>query len=303
MGGLGLGRISGYVCGAMRPYLEIVRAVLRDGVLTENRTGVRALSVSGMMFRHDMAEGFPLLTTKRVAFRLVASELEFFLKGLTDKRWLQERGNHIWDEWCTPRKVPYGHDAETRRRMMEEPDLGPIYGFQWRRFGAVYRSCGEPAEGGVDQLALLVETLKRDPTSRRMVVTAWNPVDLPAMALPPCHWGFQVTVVAGRLNLMWVQRSVDVALGLPFNIAGYALLLHLLAKEAGLAEGVLTGFLGDVHIYGNHRAGLEEQLRREPRPLPRVVTERFTSIFAWTHTDTVVEGYDPHPAIPFEVAV
>jgi thymidylate synthase len=287
----------------MKQYLDIVRTILKTGVRKANRTGTDTLSVAGMLFRHDMALGFPILTTKVVPFRLVASEIEFFVRGITDKRWLIERNNHIWDEWCSPRKVPYGRDEATKKRMLEERDLGPIYGFQWRHFGAEYRSYDAPAAGGIDQLAELVAALKKNPESRRMIVSAWNPAALSEMALPPCHYGFQVTVADGRLNLMWNQRSVDVALGLPFNIAGYGLLLHLLAKEAGLAEGILAGFLGDVHIYENHIDGLNLQLQRRPRKLPTIGTTNFKSVFDWVHTDSSLEKYAPHPKIPFEVAV
>jgi thymidylate synthase len=160
-----------------------------------------------------------------------------------------------------------------------------------------------PEGRGVDQLRQLVQTLKTDPESRRLVVNAWNPMDLSRMALPPCHYAFQVTVINGKLNLLWNQRSVDVALGLPFNIASYGCLLHLLAKEAGLAEGRLVGFLGDTHIYVNHVDAIRRQLEREPRVLPQIKTENFTSIFDWHYNDTVIENYDPHPAIKFKIAV
>jgi thymidylate synthase len=258
----------------------------------------------GAMFEHDMSLGYPLLTTKSVPFRLVASELEFFIRGITDKDWLRKRNNHIWDEWCSPDRVPYGHDEETRRRMLQERELGPIYGWQWRHFGARYlRHDQPPADAGVDQLRQVVDQLRSDPDDRRMIVSAWNPVDFPRMALPPCHYCFQVTVIDGKLNLLWNQRSVDVALGLPFNIASYALLLHLLAKQARLGEGRLVGFLADTHIYVNHVDGLREQLSREPLGLPMLRTERFTSIFEWRYEDSVVHDYRHHPKIAFEIAV
>jgi len=285
-------------------YLDIVKKILEKGVKKENRTGTDSIAISGVMFEHDMQEGFPLLTTKSVPLRLVASELEFFIKGITDKKWLQERNNHIWDEWCSPLKVPYGHDEESKKNMIAERDLGPVYGFQWRHFGADYISFDkEPITKGVDQLKKLVETLKSNPNDRRMIVSAWNPVKLPEMALPACHYGFQVTVDGDKLNLMWNQRSIDVALGLPFNIASYGLLLHLLAKETGLKEGRLVGFLGDTHIYENHVKGLKEQLNREILPLPTLKTENFKSIFEWIYTDSKVENYEHHPRIIFEVAV
>jgi thymidylate synthase len=288
----------------MKAYLDIVRRILEQGKRKQNRTGVDALTLPGVMFEHDFRDGFPLLTTKSVPFRLVASELEFFIKGITDKDWLRARNNHIWDEWCSPERVPYGRDDESRARMMAERELGPIYGWQWRHFGAEYVAHDQPPRGpGVDQLRGLVEKLKSNPDDRRMLVSAWNPVDFPRMALPPCHYSFQVTVLDGRLNLMWNQRSVDVALGLPFNIASYGLLLHLLARESGLAEGRLVGFLADTHIYVNHLEGLHEQLAREPLPLPRIVTDGSGDLFAWSHEHSRVEGYRHHPKISFEIAV
>ncbi|MFW5865834.1 MAG: thymidylate synthase [Nanoarchaeota archaeon] len=290
----------------MKAYLDIVKKVLREGKRKLNRTGTDTFAIAGVMFEHDMSEGFPLLTTKSVPFRLIASELEFFIKGMTDKEWLQEQNNHIWDEWCTPLKIPYSHDPEVQEKMKEEKDLGPIYGYQWRNFDGAYidhKTPLESTEGGIDQLKELVKKLKEKPEDRRMIVTAYNPKQIKDMALPPCHYGFQVTVIDGKLNLMWNQRSVDVALGLPFNIASYGLLLHLLAKESGFEEGRLVGFLGDTHIYENHVDGMKEQLKREPYALPTIKTEDFTSIFEWKYQDTVKEGYMHHPKISFKIAV
>ena len=288
----------------MKSYISIVQKILSDGIRKQNRTGVDTISIPGMLFEHDMTTGFPLLTTKRVPFRLVASELEFFLKGITDKEWLKSRDNHIWDEWCSPDVVAYSHDTTTKKKMKEERELGPIYGFQWRNFGASYVSHNhKPDSQGVDQLKVLVETLKKDPQSRRMIVSCWNPQDLEKMAIPPCHYAFQVIVTENKLHLLWNQRSVDVALGLPFNIASYGLLLHLLAKEANVEEGRLVGFLADTHIYVNHIDGLKEQITREPRKLPKISQSQWSSIFDWQYTDSKVEGYDPHQRIGFEVAV
>lgn len=288
----------------MQSYLSIVKKVLDQGVLKENRTNIHAYAIAGAMFEHDMSEGFPLLTTKKVPFRLVASELEFFLHGRTDKEWLRSCNNHIWDEWCSPDVISYSHDPDVQARMKEERELGPIYGFQWRHFGAEYQNHETDYFGqGIDQLKNLIATLKVNPYDRRMIVTAWNPLALHRMALPPCHYGFQVTVINGKLNLLWNQRSVDVALGLPFNIASYGLLLHLLAKESGWEEGKLIGFLGDTHIYENHTAGLNEQLMRPIQPLPTIQSEPFSGFFNWVHTDTVVNNYNPAPSIKFEIAV
>lgn len=297
----------------MKAYLDIVRNVLEHGERKENRTGVDAITVAGAMFQHDMAEGFPLLTTKFVPFKSVATELEFFIRGLTDKKWLQDRGCTIWDEWANPMVAPYGHDDASKQRMREERSLGPVYGFQWRHFGSpgFHHDAMHYGEGGVDQLANVVATLKKNPADRRMIVSAWSPAQLGMMALPPCHLLFQTTVVNGKLNLLWYQRSVDTMLGLPFNIASYGLLLHLLANGAGLEEGKLVGFLADTHIYVNHTEGAMEQLRRAPKSLPTVTTielgsaERINghSIFDWSAPMTTLIGYNHHGKIGFPIAV
>jgi thymidylate synthase len=290
----------------MQEYLKIVKNIMENGTKKEDRTGTGTLAIAGAMFEHDMSKGFPLLTTKKVPFRLVASELEFFIKGITDKNWLKEKNNHIWDEWANPKKAAYGHDEETKKNMAEERDLGAIYGFQWRHWNAPYGGHIFRCEGaGIDQLKKIVEKLKSDPSDRRMIVSAWNPSMLDQMALPPCHYGFQVTVIDGKLNLLWNQRSVDTMLGLPFNIASYALLLHLLAKETGLREGRLIGFLADTHIYLNHLEGAKEQLSRDPNKysLPKIETENFTSIFDWKYEDSKITGYEGYPSIKFDIAV
>ena len=272
----------------------------------ETRTGTNAITVSGAIFEHDLINGYPLLTTKKMPFRLIASELEFFIKGLTDKKWLQDRNNHIWDEWANPKKAPYGHDEAAKKKMAAERDLGPIYGFQWRHFNAPYKNYDSDYTGqGIDQLKKIIETLKTNPTDRRMIVSAWNPEQMDQMALPPCHYQFQVVAIKDKLNLLWSQRSVDVMLGLPFNIASYGLLLHLLAKETGFNEGRLVGFLGDVHIYENHANGAKEQLTRDPDkyPLPKIETKNFKSIFDWQFEDTELIDYQGYPSIKFEIAV
>jgi thymidylate synthase len=259
----------------MEQYLKIVSNILSNGVRKGNRTGIDAITIPGAMFEHNMKNGFPLLTTKFVPFRLIASELEFFIKGITDKNWLIERNNHIWDDWCNPDIVPYGNDEATKDKMKSERDLGGLYGWQWRNFGAKYVAYDQPPEGvGIDQLANLVKKLKTDPSDRRMIVSAWNPVDIPHMAL-----------------------------GLPFNIASYGLLLHLLAKESGLEEGRLVGFLADTHIYVNHIDGLKQQLEREPYSLPQIITEGDSNIFDWCYTDSRIDNYTHHSKIAFEIAV
>lgn len=290
----------------MKEYLRIVKKVLNEGELKDNRTGIKTKAIAGEMFQHNMQDGFPILTTKKVPFRLVASELEFFIRGITDKFWLQERNNHIWDEWATPKKASYGYSKEEKEKMLKERDLGPIYGFQWRHFNAKYDNFDSNYENkGIDQLKNLIEKIKTDPTDRRLIVSAWNPLQIKEMGLPPCHYSFQVTVIKNKLNLLWNQRSVDVMLGLPFNIASYGLLLHLIAKETKLEEGKLVGFLADTHIYENHINGAEEQLERDPQKykLPKIKTNNFKSIFDWKYSDSELIDYNTYPKIKFDIAV
>jgi len=290
----------------MRAYLDIVKNVLENGEKVSTRQGTAAYTIAGAIFEHDMSKGFPLLTTKKMPFRLISTELEFFINGITDKKWLLDRNNHIWDEWASPKKAPYGHDEISKKRMLEERDLGPIYGFQWRHFNAKYENYDTDYTGkGVDQLQRLVKILKTNPRDRRMIVNAWNPLQLEEMGLPPCHYSFQVTTINGKLNLMWNQRSVDTMLGLPFNIASYALLLSLLAKEAGLKEGKLVGFLADVHLFENHVDGAKEQLSRDPSKysLAKIETKNWKSIFDWKAPDTEIINYESYERIPFEIAI
>jgi len=290
----------------MKSYLDIVKKILDSGIEKTDRTGTGTISIPGVIFEHNMNNGFPLLVTKKMPFKVIATELEFFIKGITDKQWLIDRNCHIWDEWANPEKAPYGHDEESKKRMVEERDLGPVYGFQWRHFGAPYYNYDSDYTGqGFDQIKYVVDSLKNKPDDRRMLVSAWNPMDAGKMALPPCHYAFQVTVTDNKLNLMWNQRSVDTMLGLPFNIASYGLLLHLLAKESGFGEGRLVGFLGDTHIYKNHVEGAKEQLSRDSDKyqLPKLETTNFTSIFDWKAEDTKVVGYESFDRIKFDIAV
>lgn len=288
----------------MKQYLKIVKNILNEGSLEDNRTGIKAITIPGASFYHDMAEGFPLLTTKKMPFKPIKVELEGFINGITDKNWYKERGCNIWNEWCNPERAEYGHSEEKKQKMLEERDLGPIYGFQWRHFGAEYENYDSNYMGeGIDQLGGLIKKLKEEPRSRRLLVTAWNPKDIPKMALPPCHYAFQVTVTQNKINLIWDQRSVDTMLGLPFNIASYGLLLHLIAKETKMKEGKLEGFLGDVHIYENHVDNAKIQLEREPLKLPRIETNDFTSIFDWNHTQSKLIDYISQDKIEFPIAV
>lgn len=291
-------------------YHTMVQDVFRYGTWEKNRTGVDTLTLAGHVFDWDMAKGFPAITTKKLYFRSVAVELEGFIGGVTDKRWYQARKCTIWDEWCRPDMLDSDLDANERKaRQKLVPDLGPIYGWQWRHVGAEYVDCNTNYEGkGVDQLANAIKTLKTDPRSRRILVQAWNPVDLPMMALPACHTGFQLTVTDGRLNLMWTQRSCDLMLGIPFNIASYGLLLHLIAWDVGMPVGRLIGQLADVHIYRNHVDNAQLQLERDPlrHACPTIVTigdMQNRSIFDWDHTRSLLGNYEHDAPIAFEVAV
>lgn len=277
-------------------YLNLVKEILK-APKKDNRTWIATHAIACRSIRHDMSEGFPLLTTKKIPLRVVAVELEGFIKWINSKKRYQDRNCHIWDERCNPQKVAYGHDEETKKKMLEEDDLGRIYGVQRR--DRMWK---------VDQVKSLVEKLKTNPFDRRMIVSAWNPSELDQMALPPCHYSRQVIVTindAGEkvLNLTWNQRSVDTMLGLPFNIASYAILLMLLAKEVGMKPGVLMWSLWDVHIYENHIEWAKEQLEREPKPLPKLDMPNFTNIWDREYTDLELTNYDPHPRIKFDIAV
>jgi len=264
----------------VKAYLDLLQRILDEGVPQADRTGVGTRAIFGHQMRFDLAQGFPLLTTKKLHLRSIIVELLWFLRGDTNVRWLQERRVSIWDEWAD-----------------ENGDLGPIYGHQWRHWQA-------PDGRVIDQIAGLVELIRRDPASRRQIVTAWNPADLPDMALAPCHCLFQTQVANGRLNLQLYQRSADVFLGVPFNIASYALLTHMLAQQCGLEPGVFVWTGGDCHLYSNHLDQAREQLTRAPRPLPKLtILRRPEAVDRYEPEDFEIAGYDPHPHIKAEVAV
>lgn len=283
----------------MKSYLDLLKYVLDNGERTTNRTGIDTIAVSGYHLKHDMREGFPLLTTKKMGIKSILAELEFFINGYTDKQWLKDRKCFIWNEWCNPKKVPYSNDEETKQKMTEENDLGKIYGYQWRNFD------GDESFKGTDQLKTLIDNIKKDPTSRRLIVTAWNPNQLDEMALPPCHLGFEVLCYpeSGYMDLIYAMRSNDLFLGAPYNIASYAALLELLCKETGFKPRYLEAMLGNCHIYTNHLAQVEEQLSREPYQLPNLSFKKFTSIFDWHYNDCEIMNYQSHPKISAEVAV
>ncbi len=289
-------------------YLANLKRIKNEGVLKPNRTGVDTVALFHTVVEHDMSEGFPLLTTKKIAKKTMAVELEGFINAVTDKSWYQERKCNIWNEWANPESLgDYSNDKEKFKAMEDSNDLGPIYGYQWRQFNKPYEgpqtSPSEDRDPESDQLALIVDSLKNNPGDRRMIVSAWNPGQKHLMALPPCHYSFQVNVMGDKLNLVWNQRSCDYFLGVPFNIASYGLLLHLLSEESGIEPGRLVGNFEDSHIYLNHFDAVEEQLSRTPGVLPDVETRDFTSIFDWTHDQTSFLGYKPQASIKAVVAV
>ncbi|WP_216831022.1 thymidylate synthase [Alkalihalobacterium elongatum] len=311
-------------------YLQLCKHVLENGIKKEDRTGTGTISIFGYQMRFDLKEGFPLLTTKRVPFRLIASELLWFIKGDTNIRYLLKHNNNIWNEWAFERwikseeyegpnmdnfglrsqqdeefQVQYEEQLEQfKNRILTDDgfaekfgDLGQVYGKQWRDWQT---SSGET----LDQLSDVIETIKKNPSSRRLIVSAWNPEDVPSMALPPCHTLFQFYVLDGKLSCQLYQRSGDIFLGIPFNIASYALLTHLIAHECGLEVGEFIHTLGDAHIYLNHLEQVETQLSREPKPLPKLaLNENVKSVFDFEMEDISIEGYDPHPTIKAPVAV
>lgn len=264
----------------MKQYLELLERVLTEGTRKDDRTGTGTISVFGHQMRFNLADGFPLLTTKKLHLKSIIYELLWFLKGDTNVRYLQEHGVRIWNEWAGP-----------------DGDLGHIYGYQWR-------SWQDYKGDHIDQISEAVEAIKHNPGSRRIIVSAWNVGDLGNMNLPPCHAFFQFYVAGGRLSLQMYQRSADIFLGVPFNIASYALLLMMVAQVTGLEAGDFVHTLGDAHIYLNHLEQVRLQLSREPRPLPRMVLNpAVKDIFSFKYEDFTLTGYDPHPHIKGEVSV
>ncbi|MBQ4519644.1 MAG: thymidylate synthase [Bacteroidaceae bacterium] len=265
----------------MKQYLDLLERVLKEGTRKDDRTGTGIISIFGHQMRFNLEEGFPLLTTKKLHLRSIIHELLWFLQGDTNVKYLQENGVRIWNEWADP----------------ETGDLGHIYGYQWR-------SWPDYKGGHIDQIKEVVDTIKHNPNSRRIIVSAWNVADLNNMNLPPCHAFFQFYVADGRLSLQLYQRSADCFLGVPFNIASYALLLQMMAQVTGLKAGDFVHTLGDTHIYTNHLEQVQLQLTREPRPLPTMcINPDVKDIFSFKYEDFQIEGYDPHPHIKGVVAV
>ena len=264
----------------MKQYLDLLRHIRANGAMKEDRTGVGTQSVFGYQMRFDLADGFPLLTTKKVHLKSIIHELLWFIAGDTNIKYLKDNGVSIWDEWAD-----------------ENGDLGPVYGHQWRSWPA-------PDGRTIDQLGNVVDMIRRNPDSRRLLVTAWNPGEVEKMALPPCHCLFQFYVADGKLSCQLYQRSADVFLGVPFNIASYALLTMMIAQTCGLRPGEFIHTTGDTHLYRNHFDQVALQLSREPRPLPKMVLNPdVKSVFDFRYEDFTLEGYDPWPAIKAPVAV
>lgn len=264
----------------MNQYETLLRHIYETGTFKSDRTGTGTKSIFGAQLRFDLAKGFPLVTTKKVHLKSIIHELLWFIKGETNTAYLKEHGVSIWDEWAD-----------------EQGNLGPVYGYQWR-------SWPTPDGKHIDQLSEVIDTIKKNPDSRRMIVSAWNVADLPKMALMPCHAFFQFYVADGKLSCQLYQRSADMFLGVPFNIASYALLTMMIAQVCGLQPGDFVHTFGDAHIYSNHFEQVELQLSREPRPYPQMkMNPQITSIFDFAYTDFTLENYEPHPAIKAPVAV
>ncbi len=277
-------------------YQALLRLLLEEGREREDRTGTGTLGLFGHQMRFDLRRGFPLLTTKKLHLRSILHELIWFLSGETRVEPLQEAGVRIWNEWATA--------EQTARFGREAGDLGPVYGHQWRNFGATLGPDGIYARDGVDQIVRAITTIRENPNSRRILVTGWNPKEADQVALPPCHTLFQFYVQDGELSCQLYQRSADVFLGVPFNIASYALLTMMVAQVTGLAPGDFVHSFGDVHLYKNHVDQAKEQLGREPRELPRmVINPEVKDLEAFRYEDFALEGYDPHPHIKAAVSV
>ncbi len=280
----------------MKQYLDLLQHVLDHGHKKDDRTGTGTLSVFGYQMRFDLQKGFPLLTTKKLSVKSIVHELIWFLRGETTLDYLKESGVSIWDEWATK--------EQCERFGRKEGDLGPVYGHQWRNFGATKKSDGTYEKDGVDQISALIESIKNNPNSRRLIVSGWNPKEADQVALPPCHTLFQFYIADGRLSCQLYQRSADIFLGVPFNIASYSLLTHMIAQVTDLKVGEFVHTLGDAHLYLNHTEQAKLQISRKPKALPKLMLNpQRKSIFDFRFEDISFEGYDPHPSIKAPIAV
>lgn len=303
----------------MHSYLNLIKKVLDQGKWKENRTGIDCLTVPATHWEHNMEDGFPILTTKKIYFKSICIELNGFLQGITSKKWYETQGTKIWSNWANPHKVEHkimeewskitNQDdltpptEEFRKKIQfEEDDLGSIYPHQLRHFGQIIDEDDNGVLEGVDQLSRIISTLKTNPNDRRLIVNYWNPLQLSRAALPPCHFAWVITHINGVLHLHWIQRSCDLMLGVPFNISSYGLLLELICKTVGMKPGQLSATFCDLHIYRNHLEGANEQIKRNPLPLPQIrITE--PDIFKWTHNDVELIDYQHDHHIKMEVAV
>lgn len=281
-------------------YLNLIEQIIKNGIEKGDRTGVGTISIFGTQMRFNLRDSFPLLTTKRVFWRAVVEELLWFIDGKTDVQSLQDKGVHIWDGNST--KEFFNKNGLIDR---EEGDLGPIYGFQWRHFGAKYKTCHDNYKNeGIDQLNQIIETIRTNPNDRRMIMSAWNPVDIAQMALPPCHCLAQFYVASGELSCQMYQRSADMGLGVPFNIASYSLLTYMIAHITDLKPGDFIHTMGDTHIYTNHIEPLKEQLTRTPRKFPKLsIKRKIENIDDFKLDDFELTDYKPYPKIYMEMAV
>jgi thymidylate synthase len=280
----------------MRQYLDLLDHVLKNGAKKDDRTGTGTLSVFGYQMRFDLHEGFPLLTTKKLHTKSIIHELIWFLKGDTNVKYLQDNGVSIWNEWATA--------EQCARFGRQEGDLGPVYGHQWRNFGATRKADGTYEKDGTDQITNLIEGIKKNPNGRRHIVSGWNPAEADQVALPPCHTLFQFYVVNGELSCQLYQRSADIFLGVPFNIASYSLLTHMIAQVTSLKVGEFVHTLGDAHLYSNHLEQAQLQLTREPKLVPTLkMNPDVKSVFDFKFEDFEFVGYDPHPSIKAPIAV
>ncbi len=286
-----------------RQYLSLLKRVLSRGERRITRSGAGTISVHGEMIKHDLSRGFPLTTLRAIPFRLVSTELEWTLRGKTDKNSLQALNNHIWDKFCNPTHVKHLKNYEKKfGSAFKDNDLGPIYGFQWRHFGARYTGPNSDYKGlGFDQIKTIIKLLKSRSFSKRMVITNWNPAQVEEMAVPCCPVAFSVIRHGDRLNLSFFQRSADAVIGLPFDFAFYALLLHLFALEARLKPGSIVGFFNNIEIFDQHIANAKKLIRRTPKRLARMETRDFKTILKWKHDDSRLAGYKPNDQLKFEV--
>jgi thymidylate synthase len=303
----------------MKQYIDLVKTVLNEGKVKDNRTGIKTISYPIGHFRHNMADGFPLLTTRKLNLKNIAVEVEGYIKGITSKKWFQDRGNHYWDHWANPEEVMKKsaewqelHGAKGTKQAVknledsiavELDDLGPFYSWQLRRFGQVYNEDCDGILGHYDQLSDIVHKLDVNPDDRRMVASYWCPFQLKFQSLPPCICLWNINVLDGYINLSWHQRSCDLMIGAPADIAHHALLLLLLCKQSGFKPGILGAQFHDLHIYTNHIDTAKVQLGREPKQLPFVDIINFSNIFSWTHQDISISNYTPHDSLKYEIAI